>query len=116
MHTTFCELNRGQKDTVHTKEEKAHLHDGVGDVIHIHSDNTKWTDLFDSIGYRFPAGKAVVGYKNGKEIEDILNQVVIPDESIIIAAGDAKDVDLKKYVLLSRIQDVESKTEYCDKN
>jgi hypothetical protein len=115
MHTTFCELDNVQKNSSPLPEEKAHLHDGVGDVVHVHSKDVKWIDLFDSFGYRFPFNKTVVGYKDGHEVKDIMNQVIIPQESVIIAVGDTKNIDIKRYVPLSHIKDVESKSESCGK-
>ena len=113
MHTTYCEFDSASNNTFDSSDEKAHLHNNVGDVIHIHKVGVKWIDLFDSIGYHFPSDKSIKGFKDGHEVNNILQTVVEPYESIIIAIGDIKNVDINRYVSKAHIKEVEAKSEYC---
>ena len=41
--------------------EKAHLHDLIGTVAHIHRENATWRDLFKNIGYSVSSKKGEAG-------------------------------------------------------
>lgn len=114
MHLEYCAVD-GKEEAQNNKVEKAHLHDGIGDVVHIHSKNVKWIDLFDDINYHFPKERTIQGYRNGRKVEDILHQTVQPNESIIIVVGDRKKISLNDYVTTTHIRDVEQRGENCGK-
>ncbi len=101
------------------QKEKAHLHDGIGDVVHVHRANAVWGDLFQNIGYTFPANKTIIGYQNGQRIErieNILEKPIMPNDSLIIAVGDFDIGALRSPVTLDHIKEVESKSETCGVN
>lgn len=91
--------------------EKAHLHDGVGDVVHVHRDNAKWKDLFTNIAYKLPDD--IQGYVDGAAVENILSKPITPYESVLIVAGDAKGIDLTASVSADYIREIEKKSETC---
>ena len=93
--------------------EKAHLHDNDGDVVHVHREKARWKDLFQNIKY--PIGENVTGYVNGKKVDDILDQPITKDESVIFFIGKNPDETklLKKAVTVQRIREVEKKSETC---
>src|SRR5688500_3050606 len=59
------------KSKVEEQLEKAHLHDNIGDVVHVHRKGAFWGDLFKNIGFEFP-DKKLKAFINGKPIADIL--------------------------------------------
>lgn len=79
--------------------ELAHLHDGVGDVVHVHRAGAKWRDLFRNIGVSLPSELPV------------LNNPIEPNSSIVIVVGTPVDNPVK--VSLEQIKEVESKSELC---
>jgi hypothetical protein len=92
---------------------KAHLHDNVGDVVHVHRHGAVWGDLFINIKYNFPKNKDITGYIKGKEVKNILNYPILPNDSVILLVGNKDNVDLNKYVTKQHILDVEKTSESC---
>ena len=113
MNRDFCSVPH----TTDTPEElqigKAHLHDNVGDVVHVHRTGGVWGDLFKNMNYTFPEGKTIMGYVNGKAVTDILNYPIKAYDSVIITVGDSSGVDLTKMVPKSHILDIEKRSEGC---
>lgn len=95
--------------------EKAHLHDGNGDVVHIHRKDPIWQDLFTNLKFTIPTSKSVVGYINGKKVNDILQQSIKSYDSVNIVIGTpVSNMDLRKNsVNKKRMQEVETQSEYC---
>lgn len=96
--------------------EKAHLHDGVGDVVHVHRNGAVWGDLFKNIHVRFDPGEKIVGYSaDGLKIPNILSQPIKPYESVVIVVGDQSEAGeyIKNAVTIEHIKEVESKSETC---
>lgn len=95
--------------------EKAHLHDGVGNVVHVERTGAKWSDLLINIGYKLPNDKSLVSFVNGKKTEQILDYPIRPYDSVIIIVGkDAKSPELlKKSVTIEEIKEAEKSGESC---
>jgi hypothetical protein len=93
--------------------EKAHLHEEVGDVVHVHRFEAKWKDLFTNVNFAFPPGKTISGYREGTTVENILDAPIGANESVIIVVGNPAGVNLNDYVTPEHIKDVESKSESC---
>lgn len=93
------------------QEEKAHLHDEVGDVVHVHRNGAVWRDLFVNIGYEMDEG--VVGYVNGQTVENILDKPIVADESVMFVVGSEEGVDLSEEITTERIREVEAMSESC---
>ncbi len=100
MHLELC--TDGQEQHEDEQIEKAHLHDGVGDVVHVHRTGAKWGDLFENIGVKLAEEPA------------ILQQAVEPNSSVIIMIG--QSVANPEKVTIEHIQDVEAKSELCGSN
>ncbi len=98
-------------------DNKIHLHDGNGRVVHVHANGFKWGDLFKSLNYSFDSTKHITGYLNGKETSDILNTPIAAYDSIVVLVGDApQDVDLSKMsVTKDDIIKAEKLSESCGK-
>lgn len=93
--------------------ERAHLHDGVGDVVHIHRPAVTWRALFENIGYEVPADAG--GYVDGAFVENILQKEVRAYERVIIYTGELRDPALKHALVpdRARIETVEAQSELC---
>lgn len=110
-----CTLDEHEEPTTLADEqiEKAHLHDLVGDVVHVHSEHATWGDLFRNIGITFT--EPVTGYTAIGTITDVLNQEIIPSERIVIAEGELADPEAKLAEVPdeARIRQVEATSENC---
>ncbi len=113
MNKDFCAAPHKTETPQEIQIGKAHLHDNVGDVVHVHRPGAVWGDLFTNIHYAFPAGKPVTGYVNGKIMPDILHYPIKPYDSVIFAVGNSTGVDLTKTVSKNHILDVEKHSEAC---
>jgi len=96
--------------------EKAHLHDGNGDVVHIHREAVVWGDLFKNINY--PLSSDVQGYVNGQLVPQVLSMPIIENASVVFFSGENTDIPAKvaARVTQERIQEVEAKSENCGTN
>lgn len=114
MHLDVCSIP-GKQDT-HTLDEKdtVHLHDNVGDIAHIHTPNVTWGMLFANMNVAFPKNTPIIGYRNGKIVQNILSTPIYKDDSVIIVVGDEKKVDVSTYVTIKRIREVEGKSNTCE--
>lgn len=118
MHETPCTVDgKPVENNEHADEqlEKAHLHDHTGDVMHVHRERAVWGDLFANIKYNFPDGKEIRIFAHGKEIEDLNDYPIIPNDSVVILVGEHESPDeyLENSVTLERIKEVEKKSETC---
>lgn len=83
--------------------EKAHLHDNIGDVIHIEKDGAVWKDLFTNIRFAIDYQKTI-GYINNKKIANYETYSIKPDDTLVVFIGEnniVKDLTLapsKEYV------------------
>lgn len=93
--------------------EKAHLHDFIGDVVHVHRENATWGDLFKNISFSlFPTEV----YINGDLFEgDFLSYEIKPYDSVVIFQGEAseKEEKINARVTKGHILEVEQMSEYC---
>lgn len=88
MQIKPCLVN-GQEEKITSADsqiEKAHLHDNVGDVVHVEEDGARWGDLFTNIKYDLDYSK-VTAYINGQKIEDLKSTPINKDDSLVIFVG-----------------------------
>lgn len=94
--------------------EKAHLHDNVGDVVHVHRKNATWKDLFVNAGIEVP--EDAYAYQRGAKVENISERVIEEDESIIVIVGD-EPIDigpiLTQEVSRDHIAEIGNSSENC---
>lgn len=77
---------KGNQKTGDDQLEKAHLHDNVGDVVHIEAPGAVWGDLFTNI--KFPVDSASTsGYINGQKMENFQQQPINKDDSLVVFLG-----------------------------
>lgn len=102
MNFTPCSEHDEAKSKEEEQIEKAHLHDSVGDVVHVHRSGAKWGDLFKNINVSLPNDLPILS----KNIE--------PNSSVVITIGEPIANPTK--VSMERIQEVEAKSELCGSN
>jgi hypothetical protein len=114
MNVEPCTLHKSEsKETPeHNQLEKAHLHDGVGDVVHVHREGAKWSDLFTNIGYPIDYSK-VTAYVNGEKVDDIKDFPIKAYDSVVFFVGSTEELPLVQGITLDHIKEVESKSESC---
>ncbi len=106
-----CSNDDHQKET----EDKAHLHDGVGNVVHVHQAHVVWNDLFTYLKLSVDKNKSVEAYVNGGKIKNIFTTEIQPYDSLVLLIGshglikDYQDKALKK----AYIHDVETRNGLC---
>lgn len=112
MEVIPCNVS-GKENPSDDQKEKAHLHDNIGDVVHVEHSGAVWSDLFKNINFSFPENQQITGYVNGYPVSDILSRPVKPNDSSVFIAGDGSRVNLRHYVSSDHIIEVESKSENC---
>lgn len=113
MYIKPCSVNQSQNLTVAEQQlEKAHLHDGVGDVIHIEAAGAKWKDLFTNIGFSVNYA-SVSGYVNGNLVPDFQDTPINPYDSLVLFIGPVDKNLLSQAVTKDRILQVEKTSVGC---
>lgn len=114
MRIKPCNEDTNHKDLkVDIQAEKAHLHDLVGDVVHVEEENAYWRDLFSNINYKLDYSKTVA-FVNDKRVNHFENQKIQPDESLIILIGNNKSNHLQDAVKKEYIERQAKKSADCD--
>lgn len=114
MHTKPCGNNtHTHEDPEEEQIEKAHLHDYVGDVVHVHRHDAMWGDLFKNLKYSIKYAD-VTAYINGQKISDMQHYPIKAYDSLVIFIGknDVK-AGFSKAIKKSHVQEVEKKSDNC---
>ncbi len=107
----------GKNSPAQEQLERVHLHDGVGDIVHVHRANVRWAELFMNLKYVFP-GPPVV-YRNGQKLDNSLAASIEPYDRILIVADDigqpAPDIAtlMASVPAIDRIKAIEQTSETC---
>lgn len=113
MNTAKCTLHERRKSAAEEQVEKAHLHDNVGDVVHVHRTGARWGDLFKNIKVALPKNKEVNVYINGMRAEQGLKTPIMSNTSALIIVGDNAHIDMSLTIQQSHIKEIEAKSESC---
>ncbi len=113
MYEKPCTINgKENEESENEKLEKAHLHDNVGDVVHIEKSGAKWGDLFTNIKY--PIDKDAIIYINGKEIKNFQKLSIKPYDSLVMFIGSNNvNEDIKQALTQKYIEEMGSKSKTC---
>ncbi len=89
-------------DTVHgaSKKDLVHLHDQVGNVVHVHGAGVTWQDLFDSVQYNLlsklneasPGATPQYFLDGDKKEQSILAAPIHSKEHLLVYVGSASAV------------------------
>ncbi len=108
-----CKVDTKEEDSSSDQQmEKAHLHENVGDVVHVEAEGAKWGDLFTNINYPLDYSK-VTAFINGTEVPDIKNTPIKAYDSLALFIGNVDKNLLSEAVTVDRIKTVESKSVEC---
>ncbi len=108
-----CKLKNSETDTSEDlQNEKAHLHDKVGDVVHVEAEGAKWGDLFSNIGYPIDYSKATA-YINHQKVDDIKDYPIKAYDSLVIFIGKVDTQLLDEAVTRDHILQIEKTSEIC---
>jgi hypothetical protein len=113
MNFVPCDEHDSKKSQAEEQIEKAHLHDGVGDVVHVHRSGSTWQDLFTNIKVAFPTNKPLVGYIDGVEVSTILSEQIAAYTTAIFVVGESSVSHSEERVEKSYIEQLEAKSELC---
>lgn len=103
MYTKLCTVSGKEDEYEDDQLEKAHLHDNIGDVVHVERNGAIWKDLFTNIHFSIEYGKTT-GYINGKKVENYQFHTIQPDNSLVVFIGNSdivKNLQIaptKKYI------------------
>ncbi len=115
MYIRPCSVNQNKKPTASELQlEKAHLHDGIGDVVHVEATGAKWSDLFTNIGFPVDYASAS-GFINGNLVSDFQNTPIHPYDSLVLFIGLVDKNLLSQAVTKNRILQVEKTSVECGK-
>lgn len=90
----------GDMAHAYTKKDGVHLHDQVGNVVHVHADDVTWNDLFDSVQYEVASkvsqaspGATPQYFINGQKKEAaILSEPIHSKDQLLVYVGSASAV------------------------
>jgi hypothetical protein len=108
-----CAVDEDEKHE-ETEEDMLHLHDGVGDVVHIHGPNRKWKHLFAYL--KLNPEESVTAYNGAAAVEKPLESPITAYQSMTFFVGDEpgnKDQILAAPISKEYIKKMEKKSENC---
>ncbi len=111
-----CSEGHKKLTPAETQLEKAHLHDQVGDVVHVHHEGATWGDLLKNINFSIDPNKSLVAYSNGQPIDNLFTRKIQNHESVVVIIGDdhgQTEIHLANGVTAERIAEVEKASELC---
>lgn len=113
MNYTPCSEHNEKKSPVEEQIEKAHLHDNVGDVVHVHRTGAVWGDLILNSKIELPNDKVVGGYIDGVKKDQILQEPIEPYTTAVILVGESSATRSAERIDRAQIEAVEAKSELC---
>lgn len=110
MHLAPCV--QGGKETADDPSMKAHLHDDIGDVVHVHRAGAVWQDLFTNIKFPIDYTKTT-GYINGQKVTAFQKTAIVKNDSLVVFIGKVDESLLSQAVTVDHIESVSSHSETC---
>lgn len=115
-HMKISPCYEGERVELTPEEEQleiAHLHDNVGDVVHVHREGATWIDLFSNAN--IPMGVNPTAYVNGEKVDNILSREIENYDSVVFFEGENTNIEekLSNAVTNERIVEVEGMSESC---
>lgn len=115
MSLSPCSTEPRELTPEEEQSEKGHLHDQIGDVVHVHKTGGTWADVFKNIGVELPKDKEIQAYNEKLKIKNILNTEIEPYQSIVFVIGDQSKAAEYQQTLVTRqhIEETEQRSELC---
>lgn len=117
MHYSPCSIEPEEDE--HDEDDpkdRIHLHNNVGNVVHVHADDVTWKEIFESLEIDEYLELSQIHYSDGTDWSvEVLNSRPEPYESVIFTFGenDNKDLILDNSVDIQVIEDAEYDVENC---
>lgn len=107
-----CGVSHRHDNMKEYEASKVHLHDGVGDVVHVHAEGQTWRMLLDSLGLE--AEKYRQTYREGVEVS-LMDDLIVPYERVIFADENTEVTQsmIEGVPSIERIEEVENTSETC---
>lgn len=94
--------------------DKVHLHDRIGDIIHIHASGVTWSDMFQSLGLAEELDTIVAQSIDGEVVPLNMESTIQPYQSAVFVIGSGEIVTLDdNRVSEEYIREVEEQTVSC---
>jgi len=91
MHDEPCSIDEPEAATAESDlQERAHLHNANGEMVHVHRPDVVWANLFENLGYGFD--RPVVGLVDDQAVDSILTQPITSYEQVLFFVGTTTDV------------------------
>jgi hypothetical protein len=87
MHIAPCVDGDSHSDD---PKENVHLHDGVGNVVHLHMEGITWKTFFESIHYwdKMTANGPMTIYIDRQKVsEEVLTKTILPRSHLMVQVG-----------------------------
>lgn len=108
-----CTLDGEEDETTEDSQlEKAHLHDSVGDVVHIEEEGAVWSDLFTNIKFTVDYSK-VTAFINDQKVSGLETQPISSNDSLVLFLGNVDEKLLSQAVTTQYIEDTAKKSTTC---
>lgn len=108
-----CTLDGEENEEMEDSQlEKAHLHDNVGDVIHIEEEGAVWSDLFTNIEFYVDYSK-VTAFINGQKVSGFETQSIKSNDSLVLFIDYVDEKLLSQAVTTQYIEDTAKKSTTC---
>jgi hypothetical protein len=113
MNNEPCSIAKETAEDI--QRDKGHLHDNVGDVVHIHTSGAVWGDLFKNLNFVFPATESAEFYLDGIKTDKAMSTPIKAYDSLVVLVGAHGDINqiLNNQVSREYIQSVEKKSDGC---
>jgi len=108
-----CTIGEEYEEEEDEQIEKAHLHNQIGDVVHVEREGSIWKDLFTNLEYdiNYPETAA---YLNGQKVENFQELPIKAYDSIVILVdSDREEEHVLKAVSREQILKAEARSENC---
>lgn len=108
-----CTINDKHNDSdADIQIEKAHLHENVGDLVHVERTGAKWQDLFTNIHFSIDYPQTT-GFINGKQLSNYQLQPINPYDSLVVFIGKNDPKLLSQAVTKDYIINMAKKSTTC---
>lgn len=89
MQGGACSVDPNYEPDLTLPVNRIHLHDNIGEVVHVHAEEVTWREIFLSLEIdSWLEGRAMVSYRNGEVDRNVLDEVVAEHEVVIFALGE----------------------------
>ncbi|CAN5665493.1 hypothetical protein BH23PAT2_BH23PAT2_00560 [soil metagenome] len=108
--TFYEEIQACGDDYANNPRARAHMHDRINHIIHVHDEAVTWGNFFENIGYTLSndafvidgdvytntTGQQLSFVLNGQQAKTVANQVIRSEDVLLIDVGQADEPELQQ--------------------